>query len=91
MKKVLTQLCRGNLRPMERECICDSDRRHGEKTDRLYRELLSLLPEKHHDTLDELCTTISEISSDREDMLFCGGFRLGVRLASECFYGDEAP
>ena len=86
----IRELFYGNIHPFERDIPTDSE---GDKLNQLIikhtETLKSTLNEQEMQTVEKLKDALTEQSSLCECEGFINGFRLGVRLMAESFYGRE--
>ncbi len=86
----IKELFYGNIHPFERDIPKDSE---GDKlvklTIRHENELRAMLNESEAEILEKYKDAMTELSCLSECEGFINGFRLGVRLMAESFYGRE--
>lgn len=86
----IKELFYGNINPFERDIPTDSE---GDKLNQLIirhtATLKATLNEQEMQTVEKLKDALTEQSSLCECEGFISGFRLGVRLMAESFYGRE--
>ena len=86
----IRELFYGNIHPYERDIPKDSE---GDKLNKLIirhdAALKATLNEQETETLEKLKDALTEQNSFCECEGFINGFRLGVRLMVESFYGRE--
>ena len=90
MRKILEDIYFGNIVPYEKRIAADSELRHLVKrvVDCKIR-LAEQLNDAEKQTLDTLISTQHEIDSTMAREYFILGFRLGVRLMTECMDEDD--
>ena len=85
MRKILESLFYGNIRPSENQMTPNSDlRRAVDKAARCEQRLTEQLGEPEKAILTELVRAQHDIDSITACEHFIMGFRLGVRMMSEC-------
>ncbi len=91
MRKILEDLYFGNIVPYEKRIAADSELRHLVKraADCETTRLAEQFNDTEKQTLDTLIGTQHEIDSTMAREYFILGFRLGVRLMTECMDEDD--
>lgn len=90
MRKILEDLYFGNIVPYEKRITADSELRHLVKCAAdCETRLVEQLNDAEKQTLDNLINTQHEIDSTMAREYFILGFRLGVRLMTECMDEDD--
>lgn len=90
MRKILEDLYFGNIVPYEKRIAADSELRHlVERAADCETRLAEQFNDAEKQTLDTLIGTQHEIDSTMAREYFILGFRLGVRLMSECMDEDD--
>lgn len=91
MYDTIQKLYRGDICPKDNVYDHDKDFKAAlEAFGSVYRKIDEL---SHNDNalMEELAVTATELASQQERLLFCEGFRLGMRLAAECFFDHRQP
>lgn len=90
MYETIDDLYFGNINPYAKNYEKNTAHQNALKLyRRLYDEALNEIPERHHELLEKLCDTLTELSCEEEKAMFIEGFRLGLRLTAECFMSCE--
>ncbi len=86
MYETISDLYYGKISPWERSYPPDSEhQRLLSEYIKLLDKLEKALPEKEKALFDEFGLAYSKMTLEQERMMFTDGFRLGIRLAVECF------
>lgn len=86
MSRTISKLYFGTISPWERNFPADSKyMKYNREYSELCRQIEAALPQEQCGLVDKLCDAASKMSAETESVRFADGFRLGVRLASECF------
>ncbi len=89
MYHTLTDLYNGRIQPFTLNPDNDADFRLAYKDYcRNFREVSELVGKQHEELLNELANSVMQLTAEQERLLFCEGFRLGMKLAAECFFSD---
>ena len=89
MYQTLTDLYNGKIQPFSLNPENDADFRLAYKDYRRnYLEISELVGKQHDEQLNELANSVMQLTAEHERILFCEGFRLGMKLAAECFFSD---
>lgn len=87
MYQTLTDLYNGKIQPFSINPENDGDFRLAYKDYcRSFNELSKLVGKQHDELMNELANAVMQLTAVHERILFCDGFRLGMRLAAECFF-----
>ena len=90
MRKTLEDLYYGNITPCEQQMIPSSElKRAVERVAKCEEQLMELLNEESQQILTRLTRSQREISSITATENFILGFRLGVRLVTECMDDND--
>ena len=90
MRKTLEDLYYGNITPCEQQMIPGSElKRAVERVAKCEEQLMELLNEESQQILTRLTRSQREISSITATENFIRGFRLGVRLVTECMDDND--
>ena len=90
MRKILEDLYFGNIVPYEKRIAADAELRQlVKRAADCESQLTERLNEEERQTLDTLIGTQHEIDSTMAREYFILGFRLGVRLMTECMDEDD--
>ena len=90
MRKILEDLYFGNIVPYEKRIAADSElQRLVKRAADCETRLAEQLNDGEKQTLDTLISTQHEIDSTMARECFILGFRLGVRLMTECMDEDD--
>ncbi len=84
MYETITELFYGSIQPYEERCDCDSEYVEACRLlDRLYDQVMERLGDR--ELQERFDDALSDRSQACERIMFCRGFRLGLRLAAESF------
>ena len=90
MRKILEDLYFGNIVPYEKRITADSELRHlVKRAADCETRLAEQVNDAEKQILDTLISTQHEIDSTMEREYFILGYRLGVRLMTECMDEDD--
>ena len=90
MRKILEDLYFGNIVPYEKRITADSELRHlVKRAADCETRLAEQVNDAEKQILDTLISTQHEIDSTMAREYFILGFRLGIRLMTECMDEDD--
>ena len=89
MYPTITDLYNGKIEPFATNSDGDADFRLAyHDYCRNMEELSELVGKPHSELMNELSNSVMQLTAEHERLLFCEGFRLGMKLAAECFLSD---
>lgn len=88
MHKTLDDLFCGNINPFEAPRYHDTELYEAQQ---LFNKLMEKVEKKlgDRDLFERLTDSLCDLTFAQERVLFCDGFRLGLRIATECFTPDR--
>ena len=90
MRKILEDLCYGNITPCDQQMAPDSEmKRAVDRVSKCEEQLTELLDEEGRHILTRLTRSQQEIDSSTALENFILGVRLGVRLMAECMDDND--
>lgn len=72
------------------ECVCSAEQQKFlDKIDKLYTKFCSELKGEELDNFKKICECFDGMAAEESESFFAMGFRLGLKLAAECFLSHK--